>query len=156
MGSVHLRQSRRRTDLRHRVRRKYLAAGALPGCASEKGIEQGTASKTRGPAAKQEGVGGGHRLQGSLIFDHIARLKGTGGTLGGLSNLLHELLNEGKVKEAGELNASITHTIRQIEFLLNNLLHWSIRQQDIYQPHIERFDLLALTQNIIEIGRAHV
>src|SRR5690554_5170239 len=88
MGSVHLRQSRRRTDLRHRVRRKYLAAGGLPGCASEKGIEQGAASKTRGPAAKQEGVGGGHRLQGSLIFDHIARLKGTGGYAGGLVELV--------------------------------------------------------------------
>lgn len=92
-------------------------------------------------------IGSKDRLFSIISHD----LRGPVGTLGGLSNLLHELLNEGKVTEAGELNASITHTIRQIEFLLNNLLHWSIRQQDIYQPHIERFDLLNLTQNIIEV-----
>ena len=92
-------------------------------------------------------IGSKDRLFSIISHD----LRGPVGTLGGLSNLLHELLNEGKVKEAGELNASITHTIRQIEFLLNNLLHWSIRQQDIYQPHIGRFDLLALTQNLIEV-----
>src|SRR5690554_7672487 len=92
-------------------------------------------------------IGSKDRLFSIISHD----LRGPVGTLGGLSNLLHELLNEGKVTEAGELNASITHTIRQIEFLLNNLLHWSIRQQDIYQPHIERFDLLDLTQNIIEV-----
>uniref|UniRef100_UPI003742A193 tetratricopeptide repeat-containing sensor histidine kinase n=1 Tax=Geofilum rhodophaeum TaxID=1965019 RepID=UPI003742A193 len=100
--------------------------------------------------SKQEleaAIGSKDRLFSIISHD----LRGPVGTLGGLSNLLHELLNEGKVKEAGELNASITHTIRQIEFLLNNLLHWSIRQQDIYQPHIERFDLLALTQNVIQV-----
>lgn len=122
------RDARRKKALNKELLQKQVALSE-----SKKELEKASASKDR-------------------LFSIISHdLRGPMGTLGGLSNLLHELLNEGKVTEAGELNASITHTIRQIEFLLNNLLHWSIRQQDIYQPHIERFDLLALTQNVIQV-----
>lgn len=100
---------------------------------SKKALEKASASKDR-------------------LFSIISHdLRGPMGTLSGLSQLLTELLNNNQVAEAGELNDSISDTIRQIEFLLNNLLHWSINQQNIYEPRNETFDLIKLTRSILKM-----
>ena len=86
------------------------------------------------------------------LFSIISHdLRGPMGTLSGLSQLLTEMLDNNQVKEAGELNVSISDTIQQIEFLLNNLLHWSINQQNIYTPRNETFDLIKLTRGIMKM-----
>jgi signal transduction histidine kinase len=100
---------------------------------SKKALEKASASKDR-------------------LFSIISHdLRGPMGTLSGLSQLLTEMLHNNQVAEAGELNDSISDTIRQIEFLLNNLLHWSINQQNIYEPRNETFDLIKLTQDILRM-----
>ncbi|GAO29956.1 sensor protein [Geofilum rubicundum JCM 15548] len=100
---------------------------------SKKALEKASASKDR-------------------LFSIISHdLRGPMGTLSGLSQLLTEMLKNNQVEEAGELNDSISDTIRQIEFLLNNLLHWSINQQNIYEPRNETFDLIKLTRSILKM-----
>jgi signal transduction histidine kinase len=100
---------------------------------SKKALEKASASKDR-------------------LFSIISHdLRGPMGTLSGLSQLLTEMLHNNQVAEAGELNDSISDTIRQIEFLLNNLLHWSINQQNIYEPRNETFDLIKLTHSILKM-----
>jgi len=86
------------------------------------------------------------------LFSIISHdLRGPMGTLSGLSKILTQMLNNNQIKEAKDLNVSISDTIHQIDFLLNNLLHWSINQQNIYAPRNKIFDLIKLTKGIVKM-----
>ncbi len=85
------------------------------------------------------------------LFSIIAHdLRSPMATLTALSQILSQLLSKGEIKEAEELNRSIYDTLGQIDFMLDNLLHWSINQQDIYHPLISQFDLPELSRKILK------
>ncbi|HBG88353.1 MAG TPA: hypothetical protein DEG09_04460 [Marinilabiliaceae bacterium] len=85
------------------------------------------------------------------LFSIIAHdLRSPMATLTALSQILSQLLSKGEIKEAEELNRSIFDTLGQIDFMLDNLLNWSINQQDIYHPLISQFDLPELSSKILK------
>lgn len=81
--------------------------------ASKKELEQVNASKDR-------------------LFSIISHdLRSPIATITGLSQMLKQYLENNQIEEARELNNSIDETLKSIEFMLNNLLHWSVNLQNI-------------------------
>lgn len=98
--------------------------------ASKKELEQVNASKDR-------------------LFSIISHdLRSPVATMSGLSDILKQYLDNNQIDEARELNKSIYDTLESIEFMLNNLLHWSVNQQNILNTNKEIFDLIPFASKL--------
>ncbi|ASB48504.1 tetratricopeptide repeat-containing sensor histidine kinase [Alkalitalea saponilacus] len=84
------------------------------------------------------------------LFSILAHdLRGPVGAINSLSRYLQEALNSNNLKEAKEMAFSMSDASKQVTFLLNNLLHWSISQQNIYQPEKKPLNITNLISDII-------
>ena len=114
----------RRNSNRRKVLYKELLDKQKALKASKKELEQVNASKDR-------------------LFSIISHdLRSPVATMSGLSDILKQYLDNNQIQEARELNKSIYDTLESIEFMLNNLLHWSVNQQNILNNTREVFDLI--------------
>ncbi len=68
-----------------------------------------------------------------------------------LASLVVQSLKNHKFKDANELAVSIQDTSQQIEFLLDNLLHWSISRQNLYRQRNEIFEINKLVRDVIHV-----
>ncbi|TCO10391.1 tetratricopeptide repeat-containing sensor histidine kinase [Natronoflexus pectinivorans] len=86
------------------------------------------------------------------LFSILAHdLRGPVGAITSLSRYLLEALNNNNMKDAKEIAFSMSDASKQVTFLLNNLLHWSISQQNIYLPVKKPLNMTDLVTHIIQL-----
>ncbi len=86
------------------------------------------------------------------LFSVISHdLRGPVGSLKNLATLIVQSLDDHNLKDAGELAFSMSESSQQVEFLLDNLLHWSISRQNLYKPKKEAFELNRLVNEVINV-----
>ncbi len=91
-------------------------------------------------------------LSKDKLFSIISHdLRGPVGTISSLADMANILIKENEITEATEINQSIYTTSREVESLLNNLLHWSVNQQNIYQVRNEPVELVGLAKTVISV-----
>jgi signal transduction histidine kinase len=86
------------------------------------------------------------------LFSVISHdLRGPVSSLSSLAKLIVQSINACRFKDAEELSVSMADTTQQVEFLLDNLLHWSISRQNLYKPRKEAFELNKLVQDVLKV-----
>jgi signal transduction histidine kinase len=87
------------------------------------------------------------------LFSIISHdLRGPVGALGSLADMISLTLSENhNPREAQELAVSMAEASRQVEFLLNNLLHWSVNQQNLYHSRTEVFELNGFINGVMKV-----
>ena len=91
-------------------------------------------------------------LSKDKLFSIISHdLRGPVGTISSLADMANILIKENEIAEAIEINKSIYTTSCEVESLLNNLLHWSVNQQNIYQVRHEPVELVSMAKTVINV-----
>lgn len=86
------------------------------------------------------------------LFSIISHdLRGPVGSLNNLASYVVVSLNEHQYKDAEDLAVAMSESSQQVEFLLDNLLHWSINMQELYKPRKAAFDLNKLINEVISV-----
>ena len=86
------------------------------------------------------------------LFSVISHdLRGPIGVLRNLATLIVRALDDRNMKEVRELSVSMSDSSQQVEFLLDNLLHWSISRQKLYKPKKEAVELNRLVREVLSV-----
>lgn len=86
------------------------------------------------------------------LFSVISHdLRGPVSSIRSLAKLIEQSINACRFKDAEELSVSMADTTQQVEFLLDNLLHWSISRQNLYKPRKEAFELNKLVSEVVNV-----
>ncbi|MFT3739055.1 MAG: ATP-binding protein [Breznakibacter sp.] len=78
-------------------------------------------------------------------------LRGPIGALGNLAILAHAATEEGREEDLRTFLTMLGQNTKNVESLLDNLLHWSVTQKGAYQTHKEPIDINKLVDSIIDI-----
>lgn len=78
-------------------------------------------------------------------------LRGPIGAIGNLVMLANDAMIEDQTTELRKLLTMMGDNSREVETLLNNLLHWSVGQRGAYQKHNAEVDFTHLVNNVISI-----
>lgn len=86
------------------------------------------------------------------LFSVISHdLRGPVGVLRNLATLIVRALDDRNMKEVRELSVAMSDSSQQVEFLLDNLLHWSISRQKLYKPKKEAVELNRLVREVLSV-----
>lgn len=86
------------------------------------------------------------------LFSVISHdLRGPVGSLKNLSTLIVQSLDHRRLKDAEELAISMSDASQQVEFLLDNLLHWSVSRQNLYKPKKDTFEFNQLVNEVMKV-----
>lgn len=86
------------------------------------------------------------------LFSVISHdLRGPVGVLRNLAMLIVRALDDRNMKEVRELSVAMSDSSQQVEFLLDNLLHWSISRQKLYKPKKEAVELNSLVREVLSV-----
>jgi signal transduction histidine kinase len=78
-------------------------------------------------------------------------LRGPMGAIGNLVLLANDALVNEEMAELRSLLNMMGENSREVESLLNNLLHWSVGQRGAYQKHFDTINFSQLVNNVISI-----
>ncbi len=86
------------------------------------------------------------------LFSVISHdLRGPVGSLKNLATLIVQSLDNRRLKDAEELAISMSDASQQVEFLLDNLLHWSVSRQNLYKPKKDTFEFNQLVNEVMKV-----